>query len=76
MVKGLNTDKLPVENVTWDEATEFCRALNEHQLRAGWLPSGWEYRLPTEAQWEYACRAGTQTAYSFGDAESRLADFA
>jgi formylglycine-generating enzyme required for sulfatase activity len=62
-----------VENVSWDDAVEFC-----HKLSA--LPAeksaGYVYRLPTEAEWEYACRAGTQTAYSFGDSESELGEYA
>jgi formylglycine-generating enzyme required for sulfatase activity len=69
-------DKLPVESVSWDGAVEFCRVLSEQERKAGRLPPGWEYRLPTQAQWEYACRAGTQTTYCFGDDASRLGDFA
>lgn len=54
---------LPVEQVTWDEAVAFCRRLSElPEERA----SGWKYRLPTEAEWEYACRAGTTTPFHFG----------
>jgi formylglycine-generating enzyme required for sulfatase activity len=55
----------PVENVSWDDAQVFLTRLND-QL-AGNLPAGWSYVLPTESQWEYACRAGTTTAYSWGD---------
>ena len=59
-----NGENRPVESVSWDEATEFCRRLADCPAeRAG----GRKYRLPTEAEWEYACRAGTQTAYAFGD---------
>ena len=50
---------LPVHNVSWDEAVEYCRRLSEREQR--------RYRLPTEAEWERACRAGTDTAYSFGN---------
>ena len=54
----------PVEQVSWEEATEFCRKLTDAERKAGKLPAGEEYTLPTEAQWEYACRAGTSGAYN------------
>ncbi len=53
----------PVETVTWDEAIEFCRRLSS---TGGEHMHGRTYRLPTEAEWEYACRAGTTTAFHFG----------
>ena len=50
---------LPVANVSWDDAMAFCLKLSERERAAGRLPTGYRYTLPTEAQWEYACRAGT-----------------
>ena len=60
--------KNPVENVSWDEAQEFCQKLSEKK--------GKKYRLPSEAEWEYACRAGTQTRYYFGDDAKLLGEYA
>lgn len=54
-----DSDRRPVERVRWLQAIEFCRRLSKLTRR--------DYRLPSEAEWEYACRAGTTTAYSFGD---------
>ena len=63
----------PVENVSWDDAVDFCRKLS---ALPGEKIAGYVYRLPTEAEWEYACRAGTTTKYSFGDSDSPLGDYA
>ena len=53
----------PVERVSWIDAMAFCEKLNEREASAGRLPDGFRYTLPTEAQWEYACRAGTTDEY-------------
>ncbi len=66
MFKG---DNLPVEQVSWNDVGDFIKKLNEKE-------GGNKYRLPTEAEWEYAARAGTKTIYSFGDDESMLGDYA
>ena len=58
---------LPVEKVSWNDATEYCAKLTASERAAGRLPAGNAYRLPTEAEWEYACRAGTTTRFSYGD---------
>jgi formylglycine-generating enzyme required for sulfatase activity len=50
---------VPVENVSWGDAMAFCRKLTDAERAAGRLPAGYRYTLPTEAEWEYACRAGT-----------------
>ena len=63
----------PVHRVSWNDAVEFCRRLSELPAEKA---AGNVYRLPTEAEWEYACRAGTTTKYSFGDDESDLGDHA
>jgi formylglycine-generating enzyme required for sulfatase activity len=66
----------PVESVSWDDAVAYCAALATRERNAGRLPAGCEYRLPTEAQWEYACRAGRTTTFHYGDAlRSGMANF-
>ena len=57
----------PVECVSWDDAVAFCRTMSERERAAGKLPEGYVYQLPTEAQWEYACRAGTTTPFHYGE---------
>ncbi|MDA7492917.1 formylglycine-generating enzyme family protein, partial [bacterium] len=77
-VMGVNPSKYkgadnPVDTVSWEDAVEFCRRLSELPTEKA---AGNVYRLPTEAEWEYACRAGTTTRFSFGDDESELGDYA
>jgi formylglycine-generating enzyme required for sulfatase activity len=61
--------KYPAVNVTWDQARQFCAKLTTRERAAGRLPAGLVYSLPTEAQWEYACRAGTTTCNYAGDGD-------
>lgn len=57
---------LPVSLVSWRDATNYCYRLTKQAREAGHLPAGYIFRLPTEAEWEYTCRAGTATATAFG----------
>jgi len=74
-VRSNDGDDYPAIFVTWENATEFCEKLTTTERQAGRLPPGWEYALPTEAQWEYACRTGTETHFSFGDDPAQMPEF-
>ena len=62
----------PVENVSWEDAMDFCKKLTAVEKTAGRLPAGYDFSLPTEAQWEYACRAGTTTRFYTGNYKGDL----
>ena len=60
----------PVDSVSWEDAMQFCNRLTVIERQAGRLPDGYVYRLPTEAEWEYAARAGTRTPFFWGESAS------
>ena len=69
-------DDMPVQMISWHDATEFCRTLTKRERRAGRLPAGQVYRLPTSDEWEYACRAGWGTTFFFGNNPEDLDKYA
>ena len=73
---GAEVLNLPVNRVSWLDAVEFCKALTVLAKQSGTLPQNHEFRLPTEVEWEYACRAGTTTDYDFGEDSAELHEHA
>ena len=66
----------PVEKITFFDASNYCATITRREQKAGRLAAGYEYRLPTEAEWEYACRAGSTNLFTFGDDASIAEQFA
>jgi serine/threonine protein kinase/formylglycine-generating enzyme required for sulfatase activity len=73
LVVGKDTNRLPVDSITWELAVAYCERLSASPAEKA---SDHRYRLPTEAEWEYTCRAGTTTIWSFGDDPTALGDYA
>lgn len=69
-------DEYAATYISWDDAIKFCEKITAQESASGRLPPGWQYTLPTEAQWEYACRSRTTTRFSFGNDESALNGYA
>lgn len=72
-IQGIDAADLPVDSVTWSQAVEFCERLSQSEAEKR---ARRRYRLPTEAEWEYVCRAGTTGPFFFGDDASKLGDYA
>jgi len=73
VIRKSDSSMYPVEQVSWEDAVEFCKKLSDlsEEKKVGLV-----YRLPTEAEWEYACRAGSKSVYSFGESSKTLRDYA
>src|SRR5207248_3197683 len=61
-----NIVTLPVDTVSWLDANDYCAKLTQFDLASAKIPSGFQYRIPTEAEWEYTCRAGNTNRFNYG----------